>query len=125
MLFGSVLRNNRPVHELIEADYTFVNERLARHYGIDGVYGARFRRVQIEDPNRYGLLGHGSLLSLTGAGTAPIARGKFIITELWNNPPPPPLPNVPQLEDSAVEGQPSTVRELLERHRADPVCATI
>jgi hypothetical protein len=123
MLFGSVLRNNRPVHELIEADYTYVNERLARHYGIDGVYGARFRRVPIDDPNRYGLLGHGSLLSLTGAGTAPIARGKFIITELWNNPPPPPLPNVPQLEDSAVEGEPSTVRELLERHRADPVCA--
>lgn len=123
MLFASVLQNNRPVHELIEADYTFVNERLARHYGIEGVYGSRFRRVELEDPNRFGLLGHGSLLSLTGAGTAPIVRGKFIITELWNNPPPPPLPNVPQLEESAVEGQPSTVRELLERHRADPVCA--
>jgi hypothetical protein len=123
MLFAAVLRNDRPVHELIEADYTFVNERLARHYGIQGIYGARFRRVELDDPNRYGLLGHGSLLSLTGAGTAPIARGKFIITELWNNPPPPPLPDVPQLEDSAKEGQPSTVRELLERHRADPVCA--
>jgi hypothetical protein len=123
MLFANVLRENRPVHEIIEADYTFVNERLARHYGIDGVYGARFRRVELDDPNRFGIFGHGSLLSLTGAGTAPILRGKFINTEFWNNPPPTPPPNVPQLAESAPEGRPSTVREQLEVHRANPTCA--
>jgi len=124
-LFAYILRENRPVHELLTADYTFVNERLAKHYGIDGVYGARFRKVDVEDPNRFGILGHGSIHSLTSASsrTSPIMRGKFILTELWNNPPPPPIPNVPALEASIPEGRPSTVREQLERHRADPVCA--
>ena len=124
-LFAYILRENRPVHELLTAEYTFVNERLAKHYGIDGVYGARFRKVDVEDPNRFGILGHGSIHSLTSASsrTSPIMRGKFILTELWNNPPPPPLPNVPALEASIPEGRPSTVREQLERHRADPVCA--
>lgn len=125
MLFGNVLRNDRPVHELVSANYTFVNERLARHYGIDNVYGARFRRVQLADPNRYGLLGHGSLLSLTSASsrTSPIIRGKFVVSELWNNPPPSPPGDVPALEESAPEGRPSTVREQLELHRANPSCA--
>ncbi len=126
MLFAHVLREDRPVHELISADYTFVNERLARHYGIDEVYGSRFRRVDVPDPNRYGLLGHGSLLSLTSASsrTSPIIRGKFIVSELWNNPPPAPPDDVPALEESAPDGRPSTVREQLERHRADPVCSS-
>ena len=125
MLFANVLRENRSVHELVEADYTFVNERLARHYGIDGIYGARFRRVELDDPNRFGLLAHGSLLSLTSnsSRTSPIIRGKFIVTELWNNPPPAPPPDVPDLEDSAPVGRPSTVREQLELHRANPTCA--
>jgi hypothetical protein len=125
MLFANVLRENRPVHELVEADYTFVNERLARHYGIDGVYGARFRRVDLDDPNRFGLIGHGSLLALTSASsrTSPIIRGKFITTELWNNPPPSPPADVPSLEESVPEGRPSTVREQLELHRANPTCA--
>lgn len=123
MLFANVLRENRPVHEIVDADYTFVNERLARHYGIDGVYGARFRRVDLDDPNRFGIFGHGSLLSLTGSGAAPILRGKFITTEFWNNPPPAPPADVPQLEESAPEGRPSTVREQLEVHRANPTCA--
>jgi hypothetical protein len=123
MLFAHVLRENRPVHEIVEADYTFVNERLARHYGIDGVYGARFRQVELDDPNRFGIFGHGSLLSLTASGTAPILRGKFITTEFWNNPPPAPPEDVPQLEESAPEGRPSTVREQLEVHRANPTCA--
>jgi Protein of unknown function (DUF1592)/Protein of unknown function (DUF1588)/Protein of unknown function (DUF1587)/Protein of unknown function (DUF1585)/Protein of unknown function (DUF1595)/Planctomycete cytochrome C len=125
MLFGNVLREGRPVHELLTADYTFVNERLARHYGIDGVYGARFRKVAVEDPNRQGLLGHGSLLSLTSVSsrTSPIIRGKFILAELLNNPPPAPPDNVPALEESAPKDRPSTVREQLELHRADPVCA--
>jgi hypothetical protein len=102
-----------------------VNERLARHYGIDDVYGARFRRVSLSDPNRYGLLGHGSLLALTSISsrTSPIIRGKFIVSEFWNNPPPPPPDDVPGLEESAPKDRPSTVREVLELHRANPVCA--
>jgi hypothetical protein len=126
MLFAHVLRENRPVHELLTANYTFADERLARHYGIDGVYGSLFRKVNVPDPNRWGLFGHGSLLSLTSATsrTSPIMRGKFILTEFWNNPPPVAPANVPALEASAPEGRPSTVREQLERHRADPACAT-
>jgi hypothetical protein len=125
MLFGNVLREGRPVHELVTADYTFANERLARHYGIKGVYGARFRKVALTDPNRYGLFGHGSLLALTSAAsrTSPIIRGKFIVTEFWNNPPPTPPSDVPALEASAPKDRPSTVREQLELHRANPTCA--
>lgn len=125
MLFANVLHQDRPVHELVSANYTFVNERLARHYGIDGVYGSRFRRVDVSDPNRYGLLGHGSLLALTSASsrTSPIIRGKFVVSELWNNPPPAPPGDVPALEESAPKDRPSTVREQLELHRANPTCA--
>lgn len=126
LLFAHVLRENRPVHELLTADYTFADERLARHYGIDGVYGARFRKVPVLDPNRQGLLGHGSILALTSATsrTSPIMRGKFILSEFWNNPPPAAPAAVPALEESAPHDRPSTVREQLERHRADPACAT-
>jgi hypothetical protein len=125
LLFANVLREGRPVHELITADYTFVNERLARHYGIKGVYGARFRKVDVTDPHRYGLFGHGSLLALTSVSsrTSPIIRGKFIVTEFWNNPPPLPPADVPALEESAPKDRPSTVREQLELHRANPACA--
>lgn len=125
MLFSYVLRENRPVHELLSANYTFANERLAKHYGIEGVYGDRFRKVNIPDPNRWGLFGHGSLLALTSASsrTSPIMRGKFILTEFWNNPPPAAPANVPSLEESELADRPTTVREQLERHRADPACA--
>ncbi len=125
MLFAYVLRENRPVHELLTADYTFVDERLARHYGIEGVTGALFRKVHVADENRRGLLGHGSILALTSATsrTSPIMRGKFILTEFWNNPPPAAPATVPALEASAPTDRPSTVREQLERHRADPACA--
>ncbi len=124
-LFAHVLREGRPVHELVNANYTFVNERLARHYGIKGVYGARFRKVDVTDPNRYGVFGHGSLLALTSVSsrTSPIIRGKFIQTEFWNNPPPLPPADVPALEESAPKDRPSTVREQLELHRANPACA--
>jgi hypothetical protein len=125
MLFANVLREGRPVHELLTADYTFANERLARHYGLPGVYGARFRKVPVEDVNRRGLFGHGSVLALTSAATrtSPIIRGKFILAEFWNNPPPVAPANVPALEESAPKDRPSTVREQLEVHRANPVCA--
>jgi Protein of unknown function (DUF1592)/Protein of unknown function (DUF1588)/Protein of unknown function (DUF1587)/Protein of unknown function (DUF1585)/Protein of unknown function (DUF1595) len=125
LLFGNVLRQDRPVHELLTANYTFVNERLARHYGIHNVYGSRFRRVELTDPNRFGLFGQGSILSLTSVSTrtSPIIRGKFIVTEFWDNPPPAPPANVPALEESAPKGRPSTVREQLELHRKNPPCA--
>jgi hypothetical protein len=126
MLFGYILRENRSAMELLSADYTFVNERLARHYGIPGVYGSRFRQVKLTDPNRRGLLGHGSVLSLTSVATrtSPVFRGKYILTTFLNTPPPPPLPNVPTLEESNKEAAPKTVREQLERHRNNPTCAS-
>jgi hypothetical protein len=126
LFFASVVRENRSTLDLLNADYTFVNERLARHYGIRGVYGSRYRRVAVTDPNRRGLLGQGSFLSLTSVAnrTSPILRGKFVIANLLNTPPLPPPPNVPQLEESAPKDRPSTVREQLELHRANPVCAS-
>ena len=126
MFFGYILRENRSAMELLSADYTFVNERLAKHYGIPGVYGTRFRQVKIADPNRRGLLGQGSILSLTSVATrtSPVFRGKFVLTTFLNTPPPPPLPNVPTLEESNKEAAPKTVREQLERHRNNPVCAS-
>jgi mono/diheme cytochrome c family protein len=125
LLFTSVVRDNRSVLDLLDADYTYVNERLARHYGIKGVYGARYRRVAVTDPKRRGLLGQGSFLSLTSAAnrTSPILRGKYVISNLLNTPPLPPPAIVPQLEASAPKDRPSTVREQLERHRANPACS--
>jgi len=126
LFFASVVRENRSTLDLLDADYTFVNERLARHYGIKGVYGARFRRVPVTDQNRRGLLGHGSFLSLTSVAnrTSPIIRGKYVVSNLLNIPPLPPPPDVPQLEASAPKNRPSTVREQLELHRANVVCST-
>jgi hypothetical protein len=126
LLFASIVRENRSALDLLNADYTFVNERLARHYGITGVYGSRFRRVPVTDPNRRGLLGHGSILSMTSVATrtSPVLRGKYIISNLLNTPPLPPPPVVPDLEESAHKDRPSTVREQLERHRSNPACAS-
>jgi hypothetical protein len=128
LLFAHILRNNRSVLELLNADYTFVNERLARHYGIPGVYGARFRQVKVTDPNRRGLLGHGSILSLTSVATrtSPVFRGKYVLSTFLNTPPPPPLPNVPALEEAGkgTANAPKTVREQLDLHRANAVCAS-
>jgi mono/diheme cytochrome c family protein len=128
LFFGYILRENRSALELLSADYTFVNERLARHYGIPGVYGTRFRQVKLTDPNRRGLLGQGSVLSLTSVATrtSPVYRGKFVLTTFLNTPPPPPLPNVPALEEAAkgAKTAPKTVRETLELHRSSPVCAS-
>ncbi|HEY7186346.1 MAG TPA: DUF1592 domain-containing protein [Vicinamibacterales bacterium] len=128
MLFAYILRENRSILDLMNADYTFVNERLARHYGIPGVYGTRFRQVKVTDPNRRGLLGHGSILSLTSVATrtSPVFRGKYVLTTFLNTPPPPPLPNVPALEDAGKDSPnaPKTVREKLDLHRANAVCAS-
>jgi hypothetical protein len=126
MLFAHILREKRSAMELLSANYTFVDERLAKHYGIPGVYGTRFRQVKLTDPNRFGLLGHGSILSLTSVATrtSPVYRGKYVLSTFLNTPPPPPLPNVPTLEESNKENAPKTVREQLERHRTPVVCAS-
>jgi mono/diheme cytochrome c family protein len=128
LFFGYILRENRSALELLSADYTFVNERLARHYGIPGVYGTRYRQVKLTDPNRRGLLGQGSVLALTSVATrtSPVYRGKFVLATFLNTPPPPPLPNVPALEEAAkgAKTAPKTVRETLELHRSSPVCAS-
>jgi hypothetical protein len=126
--FGYILRDNRSALELMSADYTFVDERLAKHYGIPGVYGPRFRRVKIADPNRRGLLGQGSILAMTSVATrtSPVFRGKYVLSTFLNTPPTPPPPNVPTLEESnkGVAAIPKTVREQLELHRKNPACAS-
>jgi hypothetical protein len=126
LFFASIVRENRSALTLLDGDYTFVNERLARHYGIPKIYGSHFRRVQITDPNRRGLLGQASILSMTAVAnrTSPVLRGKYIISNLMNTPPLPPPAVVPDLEESATKDRPSTVREQLERHRANPACGS-
>jgi hypothetical protein len=126
LFFQSIVRENRPALDLLRADYTFVNERLARHYGIPRVYGSHFRRVPVTDSNRRGLLGQSSILAMTSVAnrTSPVLRGKYIISNLLNVPPLPPPAVVPDLAESAHKDRPSTVREQLERHRANPTCAT-
>ncbi len=127
VFFDDLVRADRPVLELLTADHTFVNERLARHYGIPGVAGDRFRRVAHRHDERRGLLGHGSILTLTShAGrTSPVLRGKWVMEVLMGTPPPPPPPDIPEIEDDAVEdGRFLTVRERLEMHRDDPRCVS-
>ncbi len=127
MLFAHILRTDRSTLELLSADYTFVNERLAKHYGIPGVYGERFRQVRLTDPNRFGLLGQGSILSLTALATrtSPVFRGAYVLTTFLNTPPLPPPPNVPTLEESnkGTDSAPKSVREQLELHRQNATCA--
>jgi Protein of unknown function (DUF1592)/Protein of unknown function (DUF1588)/Protein of unknown function (DUF1587)/Protein of unknown function (DUF1595)/Protein of unknown function (DUF1585) len=128
MLFGNILRENRSVLELMNANYTFLNERLAKHYGVPGVYGERFRMVKLTDPNRFGLLGQGSILSLTAVATrtSPVYRGKYILSTFLDTPPIPPPPNVPTLEESNKSGavKAKTLREQVESHRANQPCAS-
>ena len=127
LFFESILREDRPVPELLAADYTFLNERLAKHYGIDHVYGSRFRRVDLADldaqAHRGGLLRQGSILTVTSYATrtSPVIRGKWVLDNILGIPPPPPPPNVPALEENKL-GENLTVRERLSAHRANPVC---
>jgi mono/diheme cytochrome c family protein len=124
LFFESIMRGDRSVLDLLAADYTFVNERLAKHYGIPYVYGSHFRRVTLTNDARRGLLGKGGLLLVTSRAdrTAPVLRGKWILENVLGTPPPPPLPNVPPLEAGADEA-PRTLRERMERHRSSPACA--
>jgi hypothetical protein len=126
LFFDSVLREGRSVLDLLQADYTFLNERLARHYGIPGIHGSRFRRVELdEDSKRGGLLRHGSILSVTSYATrtSPVIRGKWVLDNIYGAPPPAPPANVPVLEDNSVQaGLP--MRERLSQHRNNPACAS-
>ena len=126
LFFGNLIREDRSVLELLTADYTFVNERIAKHYRIPNVTGHRFRRVTLEGENRRGLLGHGSILTLTSVAnrTSPVQRGKWVLEVLLGSPPPPPPPNVPELEETkaAAAGKLLSVRERMEEHRSNPAC---
>ncbi len=125
LFFGSIISEDHSVLDLINADYTFVNERLARHYGIPNIYGTDFRRVTINDPARRGLLGQGSILTVTSMPnrTSPVLRGKWILTNLLGNPPTPPPPGVPALKDNEAGAKKVSLRERMEAHRANPACA--
>jgi mono/diheme cytochrome c family protein len=126
LFFQSIIREDRSVIDLIDANYTFVNERLAHHYGIPNIYGTRFRRVTLADENRRGLLGQGSVLTVTSYPnrTSPVLRGKWILDNLLGTPPPAPPPNVPDLKDAHEGGKVLSVRERMEEHRANSACAT-
>ena len=126
LFFESVVREDRDVMDLITANYTFVNERLAKHYNIPNVYGSQFRRVTLSNEARRGLLGQGSILSVTSypTRTSPVLRGKWIMENLMGTPPPAPPPNVPALKDQAQGGKILSVRQLLEEHRKNAPCST-
>lgn len=125
LFVGSIIHEDRNVLDLLTADYTFLNERLAKHYGIPGVYGSRFRRVHLSNPERRGLIGQGSVLTVTSYPnrTSPVLRGKYILTNLLGTPPPPPPPNVPALKENKPGAEARSMRERLAVHRNNPVCA--
>ena len=125
LFFEHQVREDRGIAELLTADYSFLNERLARHYGIPGVYGSHFRRVALPDEARRGLLGHGSMLTVTSYATrtSPVLRGKWLLENILGAPPPPPPPDVPELEEADAAERPLSMRERMEQHRANPVCA--
>ncbi len=128
LFFDSLVRDDRSLLDLLTADYTFVNERVARHYGIPNVNGPEFRRVSLP-PDRRGILGHGSILTLTSIAdrTSPVMRGKWVMEVLLGSPPPPPPPNVPALEETrgtSDTGRALSVRERMEQHRSNPQCTS-
>ena len=125
LFFESIVREDRSVVELLNADYTYVNQRLAEHYGMSGVYGSHFRRVEVVEEARKGLLGHGSVLTVTSYPnrTSPVLRGKWVMENIMGTPPPSPPPNVPELDENEPGEAPRTVRERQIAHRENPVCA--
>ena len=126
LFFESQVREDRSVLDLLRADYTFLNARLAEHYGIEGVHGSHFRRMAVADPARGGLLGHGSVLTATSYAdrTSVVLRGKWVLETLLGSPPPPPPADVPALPENDGRSEPASLRERMEQHRANPVCAT-
>ena len=126
LFFESQVREDRSILDLLRADYTFLNARLAEHYGVPDVYGSHFRRFPVADPARGGLLGHGSVLTATSYAdrTSVVLRGKWVLETLLGSPPPPPPANVPALPENDGRSKPASLRERMEQHRASPVCAT-
>jgi hypothetical protein len=126
LFFADVLRNDRSVLDLLDANYTFLNERLSEHYGAPKMYGPQLRKVTLADPNRGGLLGQGSVLTVTSYPdrTSVVQRGRWILETLLGTPPPPPPPNIPELKPHGKDGRKLTAREQMEQHRANPVCAS-
>jgi hypothetical protein len=126
LFVGSQLRENRSIVELLTADYSFLNERLATHYGIRNVYGSHFRRVTFTDGRRGGLLGQSSVLTVTSYPnrTSVTMRGRWLLANVLGAPPPPPPPDIPALKDAGVDGQPRSLRERMEVHRKNPACAS-
>ena len=126
LFVASQMRDNRSVVELLTADYSFLNERLATHYGIRNIYGSHFRRVAFADETRGGLLGQSSLLTVTSYPnrTSVTMRGRWLLANLLGAPPPPPPPDIPALKDAGVDGQPRSLRERMEMHRKNPACAS-
>jgi hypothetical protein len=124
MFVDSIFRGDRSVVDLLSADYTFVNERLAAHYGIENVRGDQFRRVTLTDPNRFGLLGKGAVLMVTAYPnrTSPVLRGSYILENIAGTPPAPPPPNVAPFKENKEGEKPKTIREIMEEHRANPTC---
>ena len=125
LFFSNIMHEDRSVLEFIDADYTFLNERLARHYGVPGVKGSYFRRVELKGQQRGGVLSQGSILLVTSypTRTSPVLRGKWVLENILGAPAPPPPPNVPPLDDSASNSA-KTLREQLEKHRANRACAS-
>jgi len=126
LFIDDVLRHDGEVTDLLTADYSFLNERLAKHYGIPHVYGSHFRRVSLAGTERRGLLGQGGILTLTSYATrtSPVLRGKWILENLLSSPPPPPPPDIPALDETSDEGVALSMRAAMERHRANPACAS-
>ncbi len=125
LFLTSQLKEDHSIFDLLTSNETFLNEQLARHYGISGIYGSHFRRVKLTDENRFGLLGKASILAVTSytTRTAPTIRGKYLLENILAAPMPAPPPNIPTLESSNKTGKPLAVREMLEMHRANPTCA--
>jgi cytochrome c553 len=125
LFFDSVLRENRPISDFLDADYTFLNERLAKHYGIEGVRGPDFRRVELKDAQRGGLLSQASVLTVSSYATrtSVVLRGKYILSNFLGAPPPPAPPDVPQLNEATI-GATDSLRTQMEKHRSNPACAT-
>jgi mono/diheme cytochrome c family protein len=126
LFVSSIVQEDRGLLDLLTADYSFINERLARHYGIPNIYGDHFRRVTLTDETRRGLLGQGAILAVTSSPnrTSPVRRGIYILENFLGVSPPPPLPNVPALKDTNAGGKVLSMRERMVQHRANPVCAS-
>ena len=125
LLFDSIVHDDRGVLELLTADYTYVDEVLARHYGVPNVVGTQFRRVALKDPNRYGVLGKGAVLTFTSLArrTSPVARGKYVFEVLLGAPPPNPPPEVPPFPETVNNERVLSVRERMQAHRENPACS--